>query len=109
MSFRLDTLVSKEFFKNVLIRLIGGDELMLNYFELEREEVEIPLHTHPVEHLVIVLEGEIEFMFKDQKLALSEGRGLFLPAKMSHTARVICAPVKALEIWTRTEDEYYGE
>ena len=81
---------------------------MLNYFELEREEVEIPLHVHPVEHLVIVLEGEMEFMFQDQKLFLTKGRGLFLPAKTSHTARVICAPVKALEIWTRTEDEYYG-
>ena len=108
LPFQLDALSSKELFKNVLIRLTGGDELMLNYFELEREEVEIPLHDHPVEHLVIVLEGEMEFMFEDQKLVLKKEDCLFVPAKTQHTARVIQGPVKALEIYPVTEDKYYN-
>jgi quercetin dioxygenase-like cupin family protein len=100
-------LSSKELFKDVLIRLINGDELTLNYFELESEAVAIPFHEHPVEHLVVVLEGEIEFVFKDHKLSLKERDGLFLPARTRHSARVIRAPVRALEIYPIAEDEYY--
>jgi len=107
LSFQLDTLSSKELFKDVLVRLINGDALALNYFELKSGAVEIPFHEHPVEHLVVVLEGEVEFVFEDHKLSLKERSGLFLPAKIRHSARVIRAPVKALEIYTVAEDEYY--
>jgi len=107
LSFRLDALSSKELFKDVFVRLINGDELTLNYFELESEDVTIPFHEHPVEHLVVVLEGEVEFTFKGHNLSLKERDGLFLPAMTHHSARVIRAPVRALEVYTVAEDEYY--
>jgi quercetin dioxygenase-like cupin family protein len=107
LPFQLDTLSSKELFKNVLVRIISGEALTLNYFELKSRTVAIPFHEHPVEHLVVVLDGEIEFMFKDHKLCLKERNGLFLPAKTRHSARVVHAPVRALEIYTIAEDEYY--
>lgn len=80
---------------------------MLNHFELRSEEVSIPFHEHPVEHLVIVLEGKMEFMFKGYTLSLGERDGAFLPARIPHSARVIRAPVKALERYTVAKDEYY--
>ena len=107
MAFQLDALSSKELFKDVLVRLVHGNELTLNYFELKSENVKIPFHEHPVEHLVVVLEGEIEFMFEDQKLPLKKRDSLFVPAKTRHTARVTQAPVKALEIYVNAEDKYY--
>ena len=107
MSFKLDSLSSKEVYKDVLVRLIHGNELTLNYFELKNQAVKIHFHTHPVEHLVVVLEGEMEFMFEDQKLVLKKKDCLFVPAKTRHTAQVIEGPVKALEIYKVTEDEYY--
>ena len=106
-SFQLDSLSSKELYKDVLVRLIHGNELTLNYFELKNQDVRIPFHEHPVEHLVVVLEGEMEFMFENQKLILKKKDCLFVPAKKRHTARVIHSPVKALEIYPVTEDEYY--
>jgi len=107
LSFQLDSLSSKEIYKDVLVRLVHGNELTMNYFELKNQAVKIPFHTHPVEHLVVVLEGEIEFMFEDQKLILKKKDCLFVPAKTRHTARVIEDPVKAVEIYPVTEDEYY--
>jgi len=107
LSFQPDSLASKELYKDVLVRLIDGDELTLNYFELKNETVSLPFHEHPVEHLVVVLEGEMEFMFEDQKLVLKKKDCLFVPAKTRHTARVIRGPVKALEIYPVTEDQYY--
>jgi quercetin dioxygenase-like cupin family protein len=107
LSFKLDALTSKELFKDVLIRLVKGNELTLNYFELKSVDVSIPFHKHPVEHFVYVLDGEIEFKYKDKKLIIQEKMGFFLPAKTIHSARVIRAPVRALEIFTVVEDEYY--
>lgn len=107
LKIHLDAFSSKELFKDVLVRLVNGEELTLNYFELRSEEVAIAFHEHPVEHLVIVLEGEIEFKFKDHNLSLGERDGLFLPARILHAARVIRAPVRALEICTVAKDEYY--
>ncbi len=105
--FRLDNLRSKELFKGVLLKLVNGNVLTLNYFELKSQDVEIPFHKHPVEHLVVVLEGEVNFLFRDRKLSLKERDGLFLPADTRHSARVIRAPVKALEIFPIGEDKYY--
>ena len=106
-SFKLDSIQSKELYKDVLVKLTHGNDLTLNYFELKNQDVNIPCHTHPVEHLVVVMEGEIEFVFDDQKLVLKKKDCLFVPAKIQHTARVIEGPVKALEIYKVTEDEYY--
>ena len=107
LSFHLDSLSSREIHKDVLVRLIRGEELTLNYFELKNRDVKIPFHEHPVEHIVIVLDGEIEFIFENVELILKKKDCLFVPAKMRHTAYVIHGPVKALEIYPVTEDEYY--
>ena len=107
LPFQLDSLSSKELYKDVLVRLVHGNELTLNYFELKNQAVKIPFHEHPVEHLVVVLEGEMEFMFEDQKFILKKEDCLFVPDKTRHTARVIDGPVKALEIYPAAEDEYY--
>ena len=104
LCFQLDSLSSKELYKDVLVRLVHGNELTLNYFELKNQAVKIPFHTHPIEHLVVVLEGKMEFMFEDQALIRKKKDCLFVPAKTRHTARVIDGPVKALEIYTVTED-----
>jgi quercetin dioxygenase-like cupin family protein len=98
LSFQLD----------FLVRLVNGNELTMNYFELKNENVNIPFHEHPVEHLVVVLEGTMEFMFEDQNLVVKKKDCLFVPAKIRHTARVIDGPVKALEIYPAVEDEYYN-
>ena len=107
LPFHLNSLTPKELYKDVLVRLIHGSELTLNYFELKNRNVKIPLHEHPVEHLVVVIEGKMEFIFQNQKLILKKDDCLFVPAKTSHTANVIDGPVKALEIYPLAEDEYY--
>ena len=109
LSFNLDLMQSKELYKDVLVRLTHGKDLTLNFFELKNQDVNIPCHIHPVEHLVVIMDGVIEFVFDDQKLVLKKKDCLFVPAKIPHTARVLEGPVKALEIYPITEDEYYKE
>ena len=108
LPFKLDSLTSKELYKDVLVRLVHGNDLTLNYFELKNQTVDLPVHEHPVEHLVVVLEGKMEFIFQDKKIVMVPKDFMFVPAKTQHTARVIDCPVKALEIYTVTEDKYYN-
>jgi mannose-6-phosphate isomerase-like protein (cupin superfamily) len=105
--FGLDSLASKELYKDVIVRLTNGNDLTLNFFELKNQDIKIPAHDHPVEHLVVVLEGEMEFVVEDERIVLKKKDCLFVPAKKQHTARVIKEPVKALEIYKVTEDDYY--
>lgn len=105
--FQLDSLSSKELYRDVLVRLVNGNELVLNYFELKNENVELPFHEHPVEHLVVVLEGIVKFIFEDSEQTLKKKDCIFVPAKKRHTARVLDGPVKALEVYAVAEDEYY--
>ena len=107
--FQLDSIKEKELYRDVLVRLVHGKDLTLNYFELKNQKVDLPVHEHPVEHLVIVLEGSMEFIFEDKKVLMKPTQYLFVPAKIQHTARVINGPVKALEIYKVTEDEYYNK
>ena len=97
--FSLESLLLKETYKNVFVRLAKGKDLKLNYFELKNKEVKIPFHEHPEEHLVIVLEGEIEFIFESKTQILKNKDCLFIPAKKKHTARAIKGSPKALEIY----------
>jgi quercetin dioxygenase-like cupin family protein len=108
LSFQLDSLSSKELYNDVLVRLVSGKELTLNYFELKNQNVKIPFHNHPVEHLVVVLEGTMEFLFEDKTQVMKKTDCLFVPAKTRHTAQVIDGPVKALEIYPVAEDKYYN-
>jgi mannose-6-phosphate isomerase-like protein (cupin superfamily) len=80
----------------------------MNYFELKNQKVDLPVHEHPVEHLVVVLEGTMEFIFQDKKVVMKPKDSMFVPAKTSHTARVIEGPLKALEIYKVTKDNYYN-
>lgn len=102
--FPLESLLPKETYKNVFIRPVQGKELKLNYFELKNQEVKIPFHEHSEEHLVIVLEGEIEFVFESKTQILKNNDCLFIPAKKKHTARVIKGSPKALEIYRIQKD-----
>jgi quercetin dioxygenase-like cupin family protein len=107
LKFQLDSLLAKEIYDDVLVRIVNGKELTINYFELKTREVNIPKHIHPVEHLVIVMKGKMEFLIEDQKIILKKKDCLFVPAKKRHTAKVINGPVKALEIFILTKDKYY--
>jgi mannose-6-phosphate isomerase-like protein (cupin superfamily) len=104
LSFHLESLSSKELYKDVLIRLVHGNEITLNYFELKTKAVSIPFHEHLAEHLVIVMEGAMAFLFDDKTLILKKKDCLFIPANTRHTARVIEFPVKALELYTVIDD-----
>ena len=102
--FSLVSILPKETYKNVFVRFVQGKELKLNYFELKNQNVKIPFHEHSEEHLVIVLEGEIEFIFESKTQILKNKDCLFIPAKKKHTARVIKGSPKALEIYIIRKD-----
>ena len=84
-------------------------DLTLNFFELKNRKVIIPFHEHPVEHLVIVLEGIMKFIFNEQTFVLKKNDCIFVPARKRHSACVVDGPVEALEIFSIADDDYYKD
>ena len=74
------------------------EESQARYRTIERLKYDLDY----VEH---VARTELGMIRKDELIILKKKDNLFVPAKTRHTARVITGPVKALEIYTATEDE----
>jgi len=43
-----------------------------------------PTHSHPVEEVLTVLQGEAEMWMDDERVVVSAGRGLIVPARRQH-------------------------
>ncbi len=52
-------------------------------------ETAFPPHTHDVDKLDGVLDGQLEIVTAEQRFVLAPGDWLFLPAGLVHSARVI--------------------
>lgn len=69
----------------------GGPEGTVDSFCLIFEEVAagdgIPLHRHPVDEVVVVLEGSDEVTLVDRRHAVGAGGTVFIPAGVPHAHR----------------------
>jgi len=49
----------------------------------------LPLHTHPNEQIVNVIDGELELVVAGEKHTLTRGRVMVLPSMVPHSGRAI--------------------
>ncbi|MHC4207083.1 MAG: cupin domain-containing protein [Planctomycetota bacterium] len=61
----------------------GAENFAMRMFELEPGG-HTPLHTHPQEHEVFVLEGEGTFVFEGQEYPLGAEHVVFVPSNKEH-------------------------
>ena len=77
--------------RNVTIRWLitkdwGAENFSMRYFEIAPEG-HTPLHEHPGEHEVFVLEGEGVVVAGEQEKAFKEGDALYMPPNQRHQFR----------------------
>lgn len=88
----------------------GGPGGRVDSFCLIFEEVaagdRVPLHTHPMDEVVLVLEGTVEVTLGDRKYTATGGSTVFIPAQVVHGHRNIGAmPLKIRGIFPGTKIE----
>lgn len=62
----------------------GAPNFSMRYFEVE-PNASTPLHNHPWEHEVFILEGEAQIKCQDKTFQAKEGYFIYVPPNVEHT------------------------
>jgi len=77
--------------KNVVARMIFGPQDHAPTFAMRQFEIapggHTPLHSHPYEHEVIVLQGRLEVVDKDKPIPLEPGDAVMVEPNLRHQFR----------------------
>jgi mannose-6-phosphate isomerase-like protein (cupin superfamily) len=83
----------------ITLRLASGGPDPITVIEDQSEDTEpAPLHSHPWDELVYVLEGEVSFTAGDLTAQGGPGTLQVLPRGVAHTLRVVRPPARFLMI-----------
>lgn len=68
---------------------VGTDDAMVVFNWLEADYDAPPHHNHPFDQLALIVAGVMEFDLRGDKVVVSSGQFLYIPAGVPHTARVL--------------------
>jgi len=100
----LDDLPEREMAKGFHARMVHGDGMTVAHWRAEAGSV-LPLHQHPHEMIVNLLEGEMEITVGREKTVLHAGGIAVIPGDVPHgvTALTDC---RILDVWHPVREDY---
>jgi quercetin dioxygenase-like cupin family protein len=93
----LESIESKELIPGFHGRFVHSDNMTFAYWRIE-EGASAPVHDHPHEQFVNVLEGEFELTVEDEKHILTPGKVFVLPSNMPHGGKAL-TPCRILDVF----------
>ncbi|MCS6967278.1 MAG: cupin domain-containing protein [Cytophagales bacterium] len=103
--YQLAHLPAKEFLRGFWGRAIHTQMATLIYWEVDPEAV-LPLHQHPHEQIVNLLEGEFEMTIEGKTYLLKAGDVLVIPSGALHEGRAMSKPCKILDVFCPVREDY---
>jgi quercetin dioxygenase-like cupin family protein len=88
-----------EFVPGLEFRPVLGDNVMTN-FVTYAPHTEAPLHVHEEEQVVIVLDGELEFVIDGQTKLMRPGDVAVIPSWVPHGARTLEVGCTQVDVFT---------
>jgi quercetin dioxygenase-like cupin family protein len=92
-------------FSGVTVRTCSAEKMMLSLATLEPHAV-VERHSHPHEHVGIVIEGKARFLIGDEEKVLGPGDLFRIPGNVPHKVITLDAPCRALDIFYPIRDDY---
>jgi len=86
-------------------RLIAGKSVLVSFIEME-PGMTFPVHSHPCEQVMIVLEGGITQRLGETVLELRPGDVCIMPPGLSHGGKVSEEGCKAIDIFSPPREDY---
>ena len=74
--------------EGIRAKVIAGENTTITHVTLDTGAV-LPVHKHPQEQIVNVIEGELELTVEGQKYVLTRGRIFTLAPDQSHSGRAL--------------------
>jgi quercetin dioxygenase-like cupin family protein len=100
----LESLEEKELMPGFHGRFVHSDNMTFAYWRVE-EGASAPVHDHPHEQLVNVLEGEFELTVKGEKHILTPGKAFVLPSKLPHGGKAL-TPCRVLDVFHPVREDF---
>ena len=94
-----------QLFPGVEIRAVWGTGLMLSVVRMEPRAI-VEEHEHPHEQMGMVLEGQAEFVVGGERRVLGPGDMYHIPGGVRHKVVALDAPVRALDVFHPSREEY---
>ena len=86
----LKNIEEKEIKPGLKVRFVHSDNMTLAYWRFE-PGVELPLHSHPHEQVVNVIEGELILTLDGAPLNLTPGKVVVIPPDVPHSGKAVNA------------------
>ncbi|MGQ9781364.1 MAG: cupin domain-containing protein [Nitrososphaeria archaeon] len=87
-------------------KIIVGDNIMLVVYNIDPGQG-LPLHDHPHEQMVYVIEGELEFQIGDRKSVLGAGGIAHVPSNVRHAGKVVSdKPVTEIDVFYPIREDF---
>lgn len=87
-------------------RVFSGEKSMMVLNEIEPGTI-VPLHSHPHEQLVYILDGETEFTLGDEALYVKSGDVVLVPGEIPHGLKALGAKtVINLDVFSPVREDY---
>ena len=90
---------SVEFLPGLEFRPVLGDNVMTNFVTFA-PHTEAPMHVHEEEQVVIVLEGELEFVIDGETKLLKPGDVAVIPSWVPHGGRTLETGCTEVDVFT---------
>lgn len=104
-TYSLDHMPAKEYMPGFWGRMIHTEYATLAYWEIAADSV-LPLHAHPHEQIVNMLEGEFELTIGDETRVLKAGEVAVIPGNVPHRGRATGQPCKILDVFCPPRTDY---
>jgi quercetin dioxygenase-like cupin family protein len=94
----------RELAKGFHARMVHTGTMTVAHWRVEKGAV-LPMHSHPHEMIVNLLEGELEITVGEEKTVLRAGGVAVIPGGVPHgvTARTAC---RILDVWHPPREDY---
>jgi quercetin dioxygenase-like cupin family protein len=100
----LKQLAPKEIFPGFQGRFIHSATMTFAYWEIA-EGSQVPVHSHPHEQVVNMLEGTLELTVAGENHRLSPGQVLVIPSHAIHSGKALTR-CKVLDVFNPVREDY---
>ena len=97
-------ITSKEILPGFVGRFIHSENMTFAYWDIS-ESAALPVHSHPHEQVVNMLEGQFELTLDGKPHSLKAGDVLVIPSNVPHSGRAI-TDCRILDVFQPTRDDY---
>ncbi len=103
--FHLANVPLTEIGRGAFSRLVAGEGVLLSFFEIG-PGVHFPVHSHPNEQVMVVLEGSATFTIGERGFEVKAGDVCVIPPNAAHGGPAGEKGVKGIDIFVPPREDY---